>query len=82
MQKYKQIFAKHYDLVASDEFACQYCRMAHAVDIHHIIFRSQGGKDTIDNLIGLCRACHNKAHAKEITAEELQETIKPFLSQH
>ena len=31
-----------------------------AVDIHHIEARGMGGgnKDTIENLMGLCRSCH------------------------
>ena len=31
---------------------------------HHIIFRSQGGGDVLDNLILLCLKCHNKEHGK------------------
>jgi len=33
-------------------------------DPHHIIFKSQGGDDTPENLINLCRNCHDKAHGK------------------
>ncbi len=29
------------------------------LDLHHVIKRSQGGADTIENLIPLCRPCHN-----------------------
>ena len=32
------------------------------LNIHHILFRSQGGKDELSNLILLCRPCHDKAH--------------------
>jgi 5-methylcytosine-specific restriction endonuclease McrA len=32
-----------------------------AVDVHHIHGRGKG-KDVIENLIALCRICHNKAH--------------------
>jgi len=30
--------------------------------IHHIIPLEKGGSDDIDNLMLLCRACHNKIH--------------------
>lgn len=29
---------------------------------HHIVFKSQGGSDTMENLITLCRHCHGKKH--------------------
>ncbi|NQU04256.1 MAG: HNH endonuclease [Syntrophaceae bacterium] len=35
---------------------------------HHIIFRSQGGPDTMENMITLCKKCHAKAHG--ITIKE------------
>ena len=44
-----------------DYFPCEVCGDV-ATDIHHIKYKSRGGKDEIDNLIGLCRSCHNKAH--------------------
>jgi hypothetical protein len=34
---------------------------------HHVVFRSKGGKDTIDNLVTLCEECHKKVHENEIT---------------
>lgn len=30
------------------------------LDCHHIIARGQGGKNIKENLITLCRTCHNK----------------------
>lgn len=29
---------------------------------HHIVFRSQGGDDTAENLTLLCRYCHGQRH--------------------
>jgi HNH endonuclease len=42
------------------------------IDVHHIIFKSQGGKDNIENLIGLCRECHDKAHDGTLKQDDLQ----------
>jgi 5-methylcytosine-specific restriction endonuclease McrA len=42
------------------------------VDVHHLIFKSQGGKDIIENLIGLCRDCHNEAHKNTLFNESLK----------
>jgi len=55
------------------------CERPHAVkanDIHHILYKSQNGKDEIENLIALCGDCHNRAHFKKepfIHREELFE---------
>lgn len=46
----------------SDFIPCEVCG-AKAVDIHHIHARGMGGskeKDSIENLMALCRKCHNK----------------------
>jgi 5-methylcytosine-specific restriction endonuclease McrA len=48
----------NYDL--SDFVPCEICG-SKAVDIHHIEARGLGGtkaKDTIENLMALCRKCH------------------------
>lgn len=31
---------------------------------HHIVYRSQGGADTPDNLRALCHSCHTKLHSE------------------
>lgn len=41
---------------------CFDCEMRPGVHVHHIRFRSQGGSDTPDNLVWLCRPCHDKRH--------------------
>ena len=32
---------------------------------HHIVLRSKGGSDTIDNIAGICKECHHKVHTTE-----------------
>lgn len=41
---------------------CQDCEMRAGVHVHHNVFRSQGGGDTADNLVWLCRPCHDARH--------------------
>lgn len=38
------------------------CRRS-MVDVHHVVKRSQGGSDALDNLVGLCRRCHDQTDA-------------------
>jgi hypothetical protein len=35
-----------------------WCRVKAALDPHHVVKRSQGGEDTADNLVMVCRYCH------------------------
>lgn len=38
---------------------CELCRDAPATHMHHRRLRSQGGRDTVENLAHLCNICHN-----------------------
>lgn len=38
---------------------------------HHIIFRSQGGDESDENILEVCRECHAKIHAGEISKDEV-----------
>lgn len=48
-----------------DNYTCQYCkgkRKDSKLEVHHIVFRSQGGSDEESNLITLCHTCHKNLH--------------------
>jgi hypothetical protein len=48
-----------------DNYTCQCCKgkkKSNRLEIHHIIFRSNGGSDEEDNLITLCDTCHTNLH--------------------
>lgn len=57
-------------------YPCEVCGKKGS-DIHHIHRRSEFGnktkedQDKIENIICLCRPCHDKAHANHITKTEL-----------
>jgi hypothetical protein len=47
-----------------DGYQCQKCKAVNVkLHVHHIIFKSNGGTNTADNLISLCEKCHDKLHA-------------------
>jgi len=57
-----QIYLTGMNYDVTDYIPCEICN-AKAVDIHHIDCRGMGGssgKDTIENLMALCRSCHIK----------------------
>ena len=66
-----------------DNGRCQRCGNI-AVDEHHILYKSLGGDEKEENLICLCRSCHDQAHAngKEMFIEllELQRRRYPGLT--
>ena len=53
-----------------DGYTCQYCGKNQKkiknirLDVHHIIYKSNGGSDEPENLITVCRPCHWKIHNK------------------
>lgn len=76
MQKHIKNYLASIGADESTRIRCEVCNDL-AVDIHHIIPRSKFGskrkeeQDAPENLIALCRSCHEKAHANKITKEEL-----------
>lgn len=77
MQKHTKVYTDFFPS-HTGYYACEVCG-CQAVDIHHIKRRSEFGskvkeeQDKIENLIALCRLCHEKAHANKITKEQLTE---------
>lgn len=53
-----------------DSYTCQYCKgktKDRKLEVHHIIFRRNGGSDEAKNLITLCKTCHDNLHDGNIT---------------
>jgi 5-methylcytosine-specific restriction endonuclease McrA len=75
--KHTDIYFEFHGYQIQSDVMCEICSKP-AVDIHHIHAKGMGGNpeaDCIENLIGLCRTCHDKAHSGVITEDELYETI-------
>lgn len=52
-------------------YVCQWCETpGGALDLHHKLRRSQGGRDTVANLVPVHRTCHRRIH--EAPAEARQ----------
>lgn len=53
-------------VLTRDGYTCQHCKgksKDSRLEVHHIIFRSQGGSDEESNLLTLCKTCHDGLHA-------------------
>ena len=50
-----------------DNYTCQCCGKKNCrLEVHHIKFKSNGGTDDEENLITLCKECHDGVHAGTI----------------
>lgn len=50
-------------VLSRDNYACQKCKKKSIkLEVHHIVFRSNGGTDSPENLITLCEKCHKNLH--------------------
>lgn len=60
-------FDERYFVFARDNYTCQVCGKSKdkILRIHHIIYRSNGGTDRVNNLIAVCTDCHTSANHKK-----------------
>ena len=76
MKLHVKIYTEHFGIGEQDRPLCEIkakgCQHF-ASDVHHIFPRGMGGsksKDYIENLVGVCRECHNKCESGEISKAE------------
>ncbi len=56
-------------VLARDNHTCQNCKgksKEKKLEVHHIVFRKDGGSDEQENLMTLCKTCHDHAHKGDI----------------
>ncbi len=67
----------HEAVLNRDNYTCQCCKTKKGtLHVHHIIYRSNGGSDKMENLITLCEDCHKKLHDGELKEFESKLTGK------
>jgi 5-methylcytosine-specific restriction endonuclease McrA len=79
MTNHAKIYMNYFDLKTPEEVICEGCGRL-ASDIHHINGRGEG-KDVIQNLMALCRKCHDRAHSSKnyVSKEQFQLIHNYFL---
>ena len=60
-------FDERYFVFARDNYTCQVCGKSKdkILQTHHIIYRSNGGTDRVNNLITVCTDCHTSTNHKK-----------------
>ena len=66
-------------------YACALCSSNQGLQIHHVIHRSQGGKNDMHNLVCLCWVCHANAHGNMLELcgmpqAEVQQAIVEYMA--
>ncbi len=75
MQKHTKIYMDHFGYDRTDFIGCELCGTK-ATEIHHLTPKGMGGsktKDYIENLIAVCRTCHNHCHDNKEFNNEAKE---------
>lgn len=52
------------------------------IEMHHVVFRSQGGRGGYRNLMPLCKHHHDKAHSQRTFADELRAEREEIYGKH
>lgn len=84
MKAHTKIYLKHFGYAETDFIPCEVCGNI-AVDIHHIERRGMGGtkqKDSIENLMALCRADHIKYGDKKQWKDWLRNIHQAKINKH
>lgn len=63
-----------------DNSQCVVCGTSgdNRLHLHHVIYRSQGGTHTVDNLATVCHRDHDRIHAGDISIVLIQTAVGPF----
>ena len=60
-----------------DQYKCQKCKKKNLkLHVHHIIFKSNGGTNSPENLITLCKDCHSKLHKGDFSIKQKKSKTK------
>ena len=60
---------------------CAACGATTDLDYHHLVPRARGGEDSPENIIVLCRRCHNRLHEKNGKERLLGETSRELIKE-
>jgi 5-methylcytosine-specific restriction endonuclease McrA len=62
-----------------DGYKCRYCGERSGLHPHHVVYKSHGGLDALNNLITLCHCCHiegvHGGKLKIVVRELLQDNL-------
>ena len=82
MKKHTKIYMDYFGYGIEDFIPCEICQ-SKAVDIHHIEARGMGGRkgaDIIENIMAVCRKCHEDYGDIQEFKEKLKELHLKYIN--
>ena len=64
-----------------DDYKCIFCKTTYSFPEAHVIPRSSGGLGVEENIVTVCRECHNKMD-QTTARKEMLEFAKAYLKDH
>jgi|SRR5690625_1617524 len=61
-------------ILERDDYKCVVC-LSQADDIHHVKYKSAGGRGVFTNGMSLCRRCHDHAHSNHEERKRLEQIM-------
>jgi 5-methylcytosine-specific restriction endonuclease McrA len=77
MPKQKLSAARRKRVFQRDNWRCRCCGNRQMLDPHHVIYQSAGGGHGLENLLTLCRNCHDAEHAGRLRIEVVRILNNP-----
>jgi 5-methylcytosine-specific restriction endonuclease McrA len=60
----------------ADDWHCRFCNTrSRPLRAHHIIYRSEGGRHLLENLVSLCDECHGVVHSNKKKYQPLAKLV-------
>jgi len=82
MQTYTQVYFDFFGFDISDWIPCEVCQKRQATEIHHIEGRLGELLTKIENLVAICRLCHEKYGQKTKYLKFLQDIHNKYMKEH
>lgn len=67
-------YRKRKEAMQRDGWKCQICESKKDLQVHHMSYEHLGEDEEINDLITLCRSCHEEVHAKDPKRKQAQES--------
>lgn len=78
---------KRQEVYAREGYRCALCDSTKYLQVHHVVKRSKGGTDSVQNMICLCADCHAAAHGTilndyQASPREVEQAICEYMADH
>jgi len=75
---HRKVSLSRINVFRRDNYECQYCGSSRQLTLDHVVPRSQGGKDSWENLVTACQDCNTKKGNTPLEKTGMSLRNKPF----